>query len=342
MMAIERQAVAVFGAGGHTGQFVVAELERRGIAPIAVGRDASKLSRLGFADRGIPVREASIADPFSLDRAFADAAAVINCAGPFLDTAEPVISSALRSGVHYLDVTAEQPSARIAFEKFGMAAKAAGLVILPAMGFYGGLADLLVVAAMDDWAETDRIDVAIALDRWHPTRGTRITGARNIAPRMTIANGRLTPLAQRATGIERRFPAPFGRQEMVELPFSETVLIANHVRTRELHSYLNRTALRDIRDPSTPPPEPADAAGRSAQHFLVDVSVRKGGDSRQAIARGRDIYAVSAPLIVEAAQRILDGKVFGRGARAPGALFDARDFLRALAPEHLEFTYGRV
>src|SRR5690606_17984251 len=38
------RAVVVFGATGHTGRFVVAELVRRGMVPIAVARDREKLA----------------------------------------------------------------------------------------------------------------------------------------------------------------------------------------------------------------------------------------------------------------------------------------------------------
>ena len=53
---------------------------------------------------------ASVDDPASLDRAISGAAAVINCAGPFMDTAAPLIEAAIRGRIHYLDVTAEQPA----------------------------------------------------------------------------------------------------------------------------------------------------------------------------------------------------------------------------------------
>ena len=38
------RTVAVFGAAGHTGRFVVSELRRRGLTPILSGRDAAKLN----------------------------------------------------------------------------------------------------------------------------------------------------------------------------------------------------------------------------------------------------------------------------------------------------------
>jgi short subunit dehydrogenase-like uncharacterized protein len=102
-----------------------------------------------------------------------------------------------------------------------------------------------------------------------------------------------------------------------------------------LRTYLNNAPLRDLRDSTTPPPIADDETGRSAQTFLVDVVVRNGSRTRRAIAQGRDIYAFTAPLVVEAVERILDGRARGSGALAPGEAFDSTDFLHALAPEYL-------
>ena len=59
---------------------------------------------------------------------------------------------------------------------------------------------------------------------------------------------------------------------------------------------------------------------------------------RSAVARGRDIYAVSAPLVVEAAARMTQPGFNRFGARALGQAFDAKEFLAALSPEHLTVT----
>jgi hypothetical protein len=97
---------------------------------------------------------------------------------------------------------------------------------------------------------------------------------------------------------------------------------------------MNRAPLRDLRDPATPPP-----AVDEPQRFLVEVLVRAGGDTRRAVARGVDIYAVTAPLVCEAVERILAGAAQG-GAFAPGELFGAAEFLRALSPRQLAFAEG--
>ena len=321
--------VAVYGAGGHTGRFVLAELQRRGLPAVAVGRSAASLPA------GLPARTAGIDDPQALDAAFAGCAVVINCAGPFLDTAGPVIAAALRAGASYIDVTAEQASALEVFERFDAPARAAGVAVVPAAGFYGGLADVLATALLGADAAGVDLSVAVALDRWWPTAGTRKTGERNTVPRLVVEGGRLVALPLPAAESSRRFGAPHGEQATIALPFSEVITISRHLPVRRLQSWLTRASLEEIRDASTPAPPATDALGRSAQRFEMVVEARRGATLRTAVARGQDIYAVSAPLVVEAALRLMQPGAARHGALALGQAVDARDFLHALAPLHL-------
>src|ERR1700692_3568915 len=109
--------VTVFGAYGHTGRFVVAELRKHGWTPILSGRDPAKLNAIATFP-GEPIRPATVEDPASLDRALAGSAAVINCAGPFAVTATPVIEAALRARIPYLDVPAEIEANLDTFEHY--------------------------------------------------------------------------------------------------------------------------------------------------------------------------------------------------------------------------------
>src|SRR5262249_40612733 len=136
---ILNRAVTVFGAYGHTGRFVVSELLKRGWTPILAGRDTAKLKALADTHPGLDVRVATVEERESLDRAVSGAAAVINCAGPFVDTAPAVINAALRARIHYLDVAAEQAAVLATFKEFADASRDAGVGVVPAMAFYGGL-----------------------------------------------------------------------------------------------------------------------------------------------------------------------------------------------------------
>jgi short subunit dehydrogenase-like uncharacterized protein len=118
--------IAVYGATGHTGQFVVHEAQRRGLPVVAVGRNAARLDET--FPSAVTRRVAVLDEPASLEQAFAGCAVVINCAGPFLDTAAPVAQAALRAGCHYIDVTAEQASAQASFAGFDAPARAASRV----------------------------------------------------------------------------------------------------------------------------------------------------------------------------------------------------------------------
>ncbi len=332
---ISNRTVTVFGAYGHTGRFVVAELFRRGWTPILSGRDAGKLNALAGGYPKSEVRLASVEDLASLDRAIAGARAVINCAGPFIDSAAPIVEAALRSGVHYLDVAAEQAAVLALFERFSRAAKEAGVVIAPAMAFYGGLGDLLATASMGDWIAADEILIGVALDSWKPTRGTRLTGQRNPGQHFTFSNNKLEP----SDPLPRtwNFPAPFGQQDVAGFSLAETITISRHLRAPQIHAYMNLAPITDIHNPDTPAPTAADESGRSSQVFLMEVIARKGNAERRAVARGRDIYAITAPIVVEATERVVNGRARTSGVVVAGEVFDARDFLGSLASAHLSF-----
>ena len=322
--------VLVYGATGHTGRFVIDELLRRGLTPVLAGRSAERLAAVSPRHAVLDHRVVGVDDPDELRRAVAGAGAVINCAGPFLDTASPLARAAVETGAHYLDVTAEQPVVQELYRTLDAPARNAGVAVVPAMAFYGGLADLLVTAALDGDSSADEVEIAIGLNRWWPTAGTRATGARNTAARLVIRDGALTALASPAPTGTWSYPDPLGNQPVVQLPFSEVITIARHLDVGELRSYLNTRPLDDLHDAETPPPTAVDEGGRSAQQFVVDVLVRRRSDTRRISASGRDIYAVTAPIVVEGAARLLDGRYRGPGALAPGEAFDAKDVLAAL------------
>ena len=306
------ERVAVLGAGGHTGSFVVAELRRRGLTPIPCGRASD------------------------LDLVFRDADAVISCAGPFAATAAPTIESAIRVGIPYLDVTAELEVVTDTFASYAEA----DIPIVPAVAFYGGLGDLLATAAMDDWPAADHVTIAYALSSWRPTPGTRATGRvsaqRRDGQRIAYTGRRLQYRPGDAPRTEWTFPAPIGTRPVVgEFTMADSVTIPTHLDTPEISTFMSSNAVDDLNAADASGPIAVDEHGRSAQTFLVEVIARSGDVERRAVAGGRDIYAVTAPLVVEAAVRILAGAGDTAGVASVGARFDAKDFLSSLSPQHL-------
>ena len=334
--------VAVYGASGHTGRFVVAELQERGHVPLLLGRDEGSLLRCW---PGREVRPAPVHEPAAIDRALRGADAVINCAGPFATTAAPLIEAALRAGLPYVDVAAEIEANRDTFAHFGERARAAGTVVVPAMAFFGGLGDLLVTAAMRDWAVAEEVHIAYGLSDWHPTAGTleagAVSGRRRGGRRVRFTDGRLEYHDEVLPTVPWSFPAPLGRRDVIAgFTMADVVTVPSHLDVPEVRTYMTVTAATDLSTSDARTPAALDERDRSAQTFVVDVRVRRAGEERRAVASGRDIYAVSAPLAVEAMERILTGRTRTVGVASAGAAFDAADFLRSLAPRGLELADG--
>ncbi|WP_433196400.1 saccharopine dehydrogenase NADP-binding domain-containing protein [Nocardia sp. CA-107356] len=97
--------IAVYGATDHTGGYLLTELKRRGITPILVGRDASRM-RAAAAAAGVldaEIRVATLSDHDALVAAFTGADAVISSLSAYVHNGEPVLAAAIAAGAHYTE-----------------------------------------------------------------------------------------------------------------------------------------------------------------------------------------------------------------------------------------------
>ncbi|GGQ19767.1 hypothetical protein GCM10010279_29500 [Streptomyces mutabilis] len=189
---------------------------------------------------------------------------------------------------------------------------------------------------MGDWTSADEAHIAYALSNWHPTAGTRLSGAvsreRRGGARLRYRGGQCERRSDAAPLAQWTFPEPVGRRSMVaEFTMADVVTVPKHLAIPDV-TYMDAEAARDVAAPDTPAPTAADGSGRSDQTFLVDVAVRSGGAERRATATGQDIYAITAPLVVEALDRVLTGRARATGVASAGEIFEAPDFLQALTP----------
>ncbi|MCH5372731.1 MAG: saccharopine dehydrogenase NADP-binding domain-containing protein [Planctomycetes bacterium] len=123
----------LYGANGYTGRLITELAIAQGARPILAGRQLSKIQPL--AERwDCPFRAFPLNSPDEVARNLAGIQAVLNCAGPFGETARPMIESCLLAGVPYLDITGEYEVIEWASEQ-DEKAKAAGIVVMPAVGF---------------------------------------------------------------------------------------------------------------------------------------------------------------------------------------------------------------
>ena len=123
----------LYGANGYTGELIAREAARRDLNPVLAGRTAAKVKRLA-SGLGVQARIFDLENATTAKRCIDGVALVLNCAGPFSATAAPMMAACLAAHVHYLDIAGEIG----VFEHsrtLDAAARAAGIVICPGVGF---------------------------------------------------------------------------------------------------------------------------------------------------------------------------------------------------------------
>jgi short subunit dehydrogenase-like uncharacterized protein len=125
--------VLIYGAGGRTGQSIARQARHRGLDVVLAGRGAGALAALAQS-LGCEVRIAGIDDKKALAAMLRDVAVVINAAGPFADTASPIVEACIGAHCHYLDVNGELHAYRNVFD-WSEDADEAGVLLMPGAGF---------------------------------------------------------------------------------------------------------------------------------------------------------------------------------------------------------------
>jgi hypothetical protein len=90
----------IYGANGYTGELIAREAKKRGLTPILAGRSASKVELLS-RELGLERRSFGLEGPAEVDAGLEGVGLVLHCAGPFSQTALPILEGCLRNGSHY-------------------------------------------------------------------------------------------------------------------------------------------------------------------------------------------------------------------------------------------------
>jgi short subunit dehydrogenase-like uncharacterized protein len=126
-------ALLVYGASGFTGRLIVQQALARGLRPILAGRDRERIEALARPNQ-LEWRAASLEDEGALRRMLKGVSVVLNAAGPFRMTAQPLSRACLESRVHYLDIGGEYATVEL-LAGLHAAALERGCMILPSVGF---------------------------------------------------------------------------------------------------------------------------------------------------------------------------------------------------------------
>jgi Saccharopine dehydrogenase NADP binding domain len=329
-MAMTAPPIAIYGANGHTGRLVAAELLSRGQEVVLAGRNDEALRAMA-GELGSRAIVAPLDDRASLRELAESAAVLIHCAGPFSVTGAPVASAAAEAGCHYIDHAVEPHHVKHLFETYQEPARRTGAIMIPGLSFYGGLGDLLAGAVTEGMTGIERVTIAYAVSGWRMTTGALNTARQLFAEteRISFSGGAL-----RVGYVEPRnavfpFPPPIGPRTMITpMPFPEVVTVPRHVPAREVEAMLTSRTFEEERVFDS---EDADAETRAQTDFTVAVQVIADDGGRAGQVTGRDLWRAGALASVEAAMRLAGGEASAKsGVLSAGEAFPAEPFLRAL------------
>ncbi|XDD51462.1 trans-acting enoyl reductase family protein [Leptospira sp. WS92.C1] len=132
-MAAKKKNWLLYGANGYTGELIARRAVEKGLKPILAGRSEIKIRALA-EELGLPFRIFALDNDLEIQNQIGDCLLVLHCAGPFIETAEPMANACIATGVHYLDITGEIP----VYEKlYSLSSKAIAkkVMLLPGVGF---------------------------------------------------------------------------------------------------------------------------------------------------------------------------------------------------------------
>ncbi|MCO5992924.1 saccharopine dehydrogenase family protein [Actinoallomurus rhizosphaericola] len=337
--------IAVYGASGFTGRLSVAEVRRRGMTPVLVGRNEDRL-RTAAVESGAAdaeVRLAALDAPDALVGAFADCDAVVNCAGPFTSWGGPVLRAAIAAGRPYVDTSGEQRYIRRILDTYDAEAARAGVAVVPGLADDGGPGDLIAHLTAQRLPEVEELVVADLRRPGGASRGT----ARTMAT--AFADGPLDHVDGSLVPADGQGPASLGVPGSEEVPVAPFPLpgvatVPRHVRARRVRSVI-RADVAALFQSLTPDlvesvPEVLDDETRRAGRWLMTVRAEDGAGGRaEGWVTGPDPYGLTAVIAVEGARRLASGEgragTAGRGrvgALTPAQAFDPADFLDFLVP----------
>lgn len=330
--------IAIYGATGHTGSYLLAELHRRGITPILVGRNADRL-RAAAKSAGLTnadIRVADLADHTALVRAFTGADVVISSLPAYVDHGPAVLAAAIDAGAHYTDVSGEQLFLRRVFEEFGPRAEAAGVTLLSGVTDSNLPGDLLGYLTTRRVAGPAEVVLShLSKSSGHGSKGSAKTVFASLdwfrSGGWHYADGEWkTGTAARHSEMD--FPGDSAPTAVAKFPQPPVLTIPRHSDVSYVEGVL-ATRILDTLSGFTAeliesmPDEPSS----DLRYDLVVDAFGTDGAVVRGVVSGVDSYRDSAIMAVEAAVRLAQGGT-KPGALAAAEAFDAAEFLDALAP----------
>ena len=333
-------SLLIYGATGYTGQLIVQHAVAEGLQQIVAGRNAGKVGALA-GELGLEGRVFALDDAAAIARNLAGISCLLNVAGPFSRTAQPLIDGCLESGTHYLDVTGEIDVFELAARR-DAAAREAGIMLLPGVGFDVVPSDCLAAIVAGELVDPVALAIGI-LGLGGASQGTLKTAVDSAgAPTRVRREGKI--VSRPPGSVTRTFDFGRGARETVAVSWGDvatayystgvpnitvyfparragaTLRIARWLgpllQMRPVQAVLKRAV--EMR-----PAGPDDETLETAISILVAVATGRDGRKARARLETPNGYKLTYQAAVDIARRVLGGE-WQAGFRTPSLAYGPR------------------
>lgn len=308
----------IYGAAGYTGRMASANASALGLDFVIAGRpqDEPRLAVLA-ADLGVSYRLFAVDDAPAAGAALAGIAALLNCAGPFMRTAEPLMRACIATGVHYLDIAAELDSYTLA-ETLDDEAKAAGVMLLPGSGGSVAMLGSLAGHAARRVAVPVKLSIALHVAGGF-SRGSAVSATENLTTQTLhrVAGA----LVARSPEEVRDFDFGNGPATSfpVTLPDLITIWRATGIPDIETFVHVTDGAFPEGDLAAMPDGPTLEQREHNRYHAAVEVTGQDGKVVRSVLDTVNG-YTFTTIAAAEAARRVLGGEARA-GFQTPAGLF---------------------
>jgi short subunit dehydrogenase-like uncharacterized protein len=306
----------IYGATGYTGRMAATHARAAGLDLILAGRDETRHAELGRS-LGVEHRVFTLDHDAAIDAALQDVAVLLNCAGPFQRTADPLMRAVIRTGPHYLDIAAELDCYRMA-EAYDAQARVAGVMLLPGSGGSVAMLGCLAGRAAERVGRPQTIRVALHV-AGAMSRGSAITAAGNLS---TGCLERVdSVLRTREPGPTRNFDFGSGPVPCFPITLPDLVTLWRSLRAPDIATFVHVSGSAFPTGDLDALPDGPSAEEREANRYQASVEVTGAED--ETVRASLDTvngYSFTPLAAAEAARRVLAGEA-RPGFQTPAGVF---------------------
>lgn len=174
--------------------------------PIIAGRNGLEIEKIAN-ENGVDFRIFDLKDQNAIEKGLEGMDVILNCAGPFSKTAEPILRACLVKKVHYFDITGEIDVFRLA-HSFHEQAIEKGIIICPGTGFDVVPTDCLALMLKEQFHDkvAENLEIAFQTDGGL-SKGTALTSLAGTGKGTKVRkNGQIVTVPYGALTKEIVFP----------------------------------------------------------------------------------------------------------------------------------------